>query len=194
MAANRNEPVFQAVLQEWSKIVEIVNILEVPHVTTKRIQDPAFVLSDFYGCWLIMCINIKKIINQNRDQMGLAHSLISSLEDRKTQLLTHPAMLCAVFLDPRFHFDLTEDEKNFARLKIKKIWNRIVEFKTSSSNSVHDIDSSLDEAVDTLELYLAEKCGPISENKQINNEPNFKITSSEFMSSVAKYEIIGKQT
>lgn len=188
MGENKNEPVFQAVLQEWSKILEIVNILEIPYIITKQIQDPAFALSDFYGCWLKMCISIKEKINQNRDQMGLAKSLIFSLDNRKSQLLTHPAMLCAVFLDPRFHFDLTEDEKNYARLKIKQIWNRIVSFKTKSGNYVRDIDSSLDGAVDTLEMYLAEKCGPITQKKDTNNEPNFHITISEFMNSVSKYE------
>lgn len=173
----------QAVLHEWTKIQEIVNILQIPYIITKRIQDPDFALSDFYGCWLKMYINIKKLINTGCDQMGLAQALISSLEKRKGQLLKHPAMFCAVFLDPRFYFDLTEDEKNFARLNIKNIWNRVIQFKSKISDCAHN-----DDDVDSLELYLAEKCGPIGENKTVSNEPNFQMSSSCFMKSIEQYE------
>lgn len=185
MAESKKDPVFESVLCEWSKIEEITNILQIPFIVTKTIQSPALALSDFYGCWLRMRIDIEALIQQNHDQMGFAQTLLNSLNGRKSQLLNHPAMLSAVFLDPRYHFDLTEEEKQFARFNLRKIWHRIVQFKTR--NTTHDNNSGNDE-VDKLEKYLADKWGPLNRTETVANGPNFYITDTDLMKCVEEYE------
>lgn len=128
-----------------------------------------------------MRIGTQDLIDKNLDQMGLAQKLITSLENRKSQLLKHPAMLCAVFLDPRFYYDLTEDEKHFARLNLKQVWKRIAQFKT------HNDTPENGDAVDSLEKYLAEKCGPLTAIKN-DDKPNFHINITDFMKYVEEYE------
>lgn len=100
-AKQKMEPIFQALLNKWPQILQIVKILEIPYITTKMIQNPNFALSDFYGCWLKMQIQIKNCIQPKNSEIGLAEAMLDSLNKRKKQLLKHPAMICAVFLDPR---------------------------------------------------------------------------------------------
>lgn len=153
LAEVRMEPVFQAVLSQWSKIVHIVEVLEIPYLSTKLIQSTSFALTDFYGCWLKMHIQLENHIKSNNDETGLAQALVDTLNKRKKQLLSHPAMICGVFLDPRFYYDLSDTEKNFARLNLKRIWNRFAQFKTNN-----DVNVNTDEQKkDLLEQYFVDK-------------------------------------
>lgn len=178
----KREIVFQYMVRLWPKIIEIANILEIPYIATKSIQSTAFALSDFYACWLKLNISLQQRIEQSLDQMRLAQTLISSLDNRKSQLFNHPVMLCAVFLDPRFYFDLTEDEKQFARMSLKRMWGKIAQFK--KNKEIPPANNN----VDSLEKYLAERCGPLAGINEKSNEPNFDLNADDFMNSVELYE------
>lgn len=180
----RLEPVFQAILDRWSEIVDIVEALEIPYITTKSIQDPNFMLSDFYGCWLKMTIRLENKTTHGEDTSGVASALLESLSNRKAQLLEHPAMLCAVYLDPRFHYELSESQTNFARLSLKKMWCRIAEFHCKNT----DNDAP---QMDPLEQYLAAKSQtnlPANKNVNESSEPDFSLRADDFMDLVAKFE------
>lgn len=166
----------------------MVGILEIPYITTKSVQDPNFVLSDFYGCWLKMIIRLEKQINDQKDTIGLAQALHQSILNRKKQLLDHPAMLCAVFLDPRFHYELNDNEKNFARINLKKMWCRIAQFKNRGFDENSNNNATED---DLLEQYFASRCQPsldVNRKDKNSNEPDFGLSVDEFMNLVEKYE------
>lgn len=82
-------------------IEEIVDILAIPLSSTLSIQRLNFTLPDFYGCWIKMEIELKQRNRKPNQQTQLAKILQQKLQQRKKQLVTHPWMLCAVFLDPR---------------------------------------------------------------------------------------------
>lgn len=186
----RSEPVFEAVLGKWPQIVEMVKILEIPYITTKYVQDPNFTLSDFYGCWLKMTIGLENLIKDQNDRSGLAQAILTSLLNRKKQLLEHPAMICAVFLDPRFHYELNENEKNFARLNLKKIWCRLAQFKNRADGTNQNINNNLPQD-DPLEQYFAGRSQPALDvsknNSNKSDEPNFCMGVNDFMNQVEKY-------
>lgn len=179
------QPVFQAVLSHWSKIVHITEVLEIPYLSTKLIQSTSFALTDFYGCWLKMHIQLENHIKSNNDETGLAQALVDTLNKRKKQLLSHPAMICGVFLDPRFYYDLSDTEKNFARLNLKQIWNRFAQFKTNNDMNVNTDEQKKD----LLEQYFVDKNPQVvCTYKEKTNGPNFYLHIDEFMETVERYE------
>lgn len=185
----RLEPVFQAVLEKWPQIMEVVETLEIPYITTKAVQDRNFILSDFYGCWLKMLISLEHQINSQEHTTGLGQALHATLSKRKNQLLDHPAMICAIYLDPRFHYDLNETEKNFARMNLKKMWCRIAEFQNREANQNSTNDATEE---DPLEKYFADRDHPMLDdktNKISSDEPDFRLSVDEFMNLVEKYEL-----
>lgn len=50
-------------------------------------------------------------------------------QQRKKELLDHPAMMAAVYLDPRVKFDLNDDEVMIARIHLEKLHTRVQEIK-----------------------------------------------------------------
>lgn len=191
-ATVKKEDVFQALVVHWKKILEIVEILEIPYITTQSVQSTKFALSDFYGCWLKMIIQLKNRITSGNDETNLAETLINSLDGRKKDLLNHPAMIMATFMDPRFYYELNEYEKNFARLNLKHVWVRITQTRNLSNESLNMNEQQM-QSKDYLEDYFIAKGQPrsqIDENLTTRNpkEPNFNISEDDFMISVEKYE------
>lgn len=149
LANKTNEPIFKAALFKWDVIKEILEILDIPHEATLAVQKASFALSDFYGCWLKIQIKLKKVCSRTDSTTNLAQELLSAMNEREQQLLQHPTMVAAIFMDPRFHCDLTSDQKREAKMKLSILWKRVRQMYSSEENN--------GEPVDELEAYLAEK-------------------------------------
>lgn len=83
----------------------------------------------------------------------LPDSLLENLKQRKTALLDHPALLCAIFLDPRVHKELEREGDTafqIAKMTLTNLNARIFSLKTKNgSGNSSDQDNSLEEYFDS---------------------------------------------
>lgn len=117
------------------------------------IQNPSHTLSDFYCCWIRIQIRLERMKSDPGQVTDLCSSLLDDLRKRKCGLLKHPAMLCAIFLDPRVHreFELqaeNETEFKIAKITLGKLNERIFNLKEDAAPQT--------DANDSLEQYYNE--------------------------------------
>lgn len=112
----RSSPIF------WEKTREIIQILEIPYITTKEMQRVGYGLTDFYISWLRMTRSLGRITNGN---LNLAERLVEAMRERESALLDTPTMLTAMFLDPRLKYRLNATQAELATISIEKLHLRI---------------------------------------------------------------------
>lgn len=116
---------FELLLFKWPIINEIVNVLKLPFGVTNFLQYSTFTLSDFYGSWLTMKRNLEKLLQDPNALCGFAQMFAEKVDDRNSILLNNTAMICAVYLDPRYKFKLTSDEVQIAKTSMETLLQRI---------------------------------------------------------------------
>lgn len=116
---------FELFLYKLPIINEIVAALKIPYEATIHSQNIAFTLSDFFGCYLTMTRRLNKLVEDSSQTTNFAQILLSNIESRRTSLLNNEAMICAVYLDKRFEFKLSDDEKTIARHSLEKLHERV---------------------------------------------------------------------
>lgn len=131
-------------------LTEVVDVLQTVYDATIAIQNPAFTLSDFYCCWIRIQMRLQRMNSNSSKVTDLADILLEDLKNRKNALLEHPAMLCAIFLDPRVHRELESDavEYKIAKMTLADLNERIFKSKGEPSK---DNDPN---ANDSLEEYF----------------------------------------
>lgn len=153
----KDEKVFCYLLKNWEKLEEIVKILKIFYETTVKLQKPNYTLSDFYGDWLFLDLKLKQMAEQPSVlNINLSRALLKSLHDRKESLISNKAMLCTVYLDPRFKSNLKADEIALVNLLLCDMKDDLKKIKQLSDNSVIENLSSECENNDLLETYLAQ--------------------------------------
>lgn len=113
---------FELILYKLPIINEIVAALKIPYDATILLQNVSFTLSDFYGCWLTIIRRLEKLVAAPEANTGFAQLLLTKILARKSSLLNNEAMICAVYLDERFAFKLSVDEKNIAKTALEKLF------------------------------------------------------------------------
>lgn len=82
---------------------------------------------------------------EQRDRSNeLVRELLRQMIYREPNLMNNSAMLAAVYLDPRFSFKLTTDEKRIARTTLETMHDRI-HHKNSQDMDQEQIDDSFEE-------------------------------------------------
>lgn len=115
-------------LIKWSTINEIVSVLEAPFATTNVAQNATFTLLDFYGSWHIMKLKIKKLAEDPNACRTFAETLREHVEQGGSILFNNPAMIAAVYLDPRFNFKIKIDhpeEIDIAKKTLETLFERV---------------------------------------------------------------------
>lgn len=120
----RTLPCFELFLLKLPVITEILNTLRIPFEVTKAVQNASFTLSDFYGSWLRMERKLKTIIEAPNALTNFAQTLMEKIAERKSSLLNNQALLCAVYLDPRYKHRLTSDEVSIAKIALEMLYLR----------------------------------------------------------------------
>lgn len=150
----KSENIFQILVSEWTTLTEIVDILEIVNDATIIIQTPDFNLADFFCCW----IRINGRLNRRKEtaniRTDLADSLIQNLGIRKSALLKHPAMLCAVYLDHRVYKKLLETEILIAKIALANLHVRICNLKSQHKENNLDDRAKFMELLDTFRATL----------------------------------------
>lgn len=89
---------------EWENVHHLVNILQPFDKYTKSLQSEQVTLSDFFGYWTMLRIKLAKA------QDELSKNLLLETNQYHEMLMENPAILAAVFLDPRYQRGLKEKQ------------------------------------------------------------------------------------
>lgn len=158
-------------MSKWEKLEEIEKILKIPYDFTIALQKENGTLSDFFGQWLRCELLLK---NSPFPHTDLANTLIDALEERKTSLFSNIALICSVYLDPRFQKQLNSDQITQAKTTILDTWDKITKMeKASVEDNTSDVIVSIgDVNNDILEKFLSSSIQDIEsiDNSQQNIE------------------------
>lgn len=176
-AETKKVEVFRLLLKKWTVLKEMVYVLRIPFKATISLQDRSLTLSDTYGIWLKMELHLKAFLRKKNYKTDLAKNLLSAIDDRKKNIFENPLMSAALFLDPRYRNQITNNEEKAEQAKetLKKIWRRLIisrgsnqeSFIQSSINvsSSSDISFEYDDWAE-LNKFLA------GSTNQLEQEPN----------------------
>lgn len=114
--------IFDSILQNWSVIEEIVDVLHFAFETTTALEKSTLTLSDVFGAMLKMEFKLRKLTLNSARHTIFAEILLEKISNRKTSLIICPAMLCAVYLDPRYCIDLTANETKVAKYTLDNFY------------------------------------------------------------------------
>lgn len=128
-----------------------MDILKVIYDATIAVQIPHFTLSDFFCTWIRIHVRLNRLKSSSELKTNLVDILLKSLDFRKTALLKHPSMLCAIYLDPRVYRSLSENEMKIAKMALADLHQRVINLKDNLT------DSSVNKTVDSLEEYYDNK-------------------------------------
>lgn len=124
----KEERMCQLLLKKWPVLLELNQVLHVPYLATQVLQKADFTLSDFFGCLKVITMQLDKIIAQPGQRLSrLAEKLSLTLSQRKSKLIDHPLMICALYLDPRYKCEIihNRDKVQLAKLTLENIWERV---------------------------------------------------------------------
>lgn len=165
------------------------------------LQKKEFTLSDFYGLLQIMDMKLNKLISSpNKKHTKLAADLQDHMNTRKKQLIENPLMRCAMFLDPRYKFDIDCDNELliFVKMTLEKVWQRIKSVKyveqTSEEPQRNQVQNkSLDNMDDLFAELDAEYNAKLKKNGAIDENlspchPNFSKEFSDIAETIHQYE------
>lgn len=157
--------VFQYLLNQWLMIEEISKILKIFYDFTIRLQHVDFTLSDLYGEWLLSDLKLQKMM-ANTHKTNLCEKFVWSMNKRKNDVIKNRAVLCAVFLDPRFRLNLTTSEMALVKHLLEGTWIDVKDLKrTEQANANVDGGKEPQETSkkddDLLETFLTQQGGDL---------------------------------
>lgn len=122
---------------------------------------------------------MQKFISNESRHTKLADILLEKVSDRKIKLIVNPAMLCAVYLDPRYCSDLSSCETKIAKLTLEKFHEKWMQ----RSESIQMVTSDANEN-GSYEEYRAAKRKrlslPTSEVNQASDANNIALLFEKY--------------
>lgn len=147
---------FGLLKSKWNILKEFVQVLQVPYDATISLQSNNCTLSDFYGIWLTMEIILKKMIEKKSFNTNIVKFMIDALLKRKSRLIDHPAMLAAIYIDPRFRSEILKNDINAetAKTTIRNIAQQInnLKFSLGDENSILNTSDSVADKSSSFEF------------------------------------------
>lgn len=144
MKKNNSDSCFELILHKWMSVIEIKSILKLPYDITQSLEKQSITLSDFYGHWLGINRKLKKLAAEANQVTGFADQLIVSLEGRQYALMNNVAMICSIYLDKRYEFKLTDNERVIAKQTLRKLYGKIKRTTESGDSLAEKSNSSED--------------------------------------------------
>lgn len=122
--------------RKWIDLKEICTILQIPYKATIALQKHDLTLSDSFGIWLKMEIHLNSGTVKRLSRTNFGSCLIHSLNQRKQCIFNNPAMLCAIYLDPRYRGEISNDENlvGQATQMLANLWRRLNIFRPELAN------------------------------------------------------------
>lgn len=127
--------IFQLLQKKWDVLKEIAYLLGIPYTATILLQKTSLTLSDVFGIWLKMILHLKACVKKANYKTNLALHLLNAMNERKEEIFNSSMMKCALFLDPRFRNQITNDEDKMqeAKTALLNIWHRLDTLDMSKS-------------------------------------------------------------
>lgn len=159
-ATEKNVTICVLLIAKWSVLKEIVYIIESHIKQQLHYKKSDITLSDVYGIWLKMEIHLKHCMTKKTCKTQLAICMHETVKERKKTIFENTLMECAIFLDPQFRKEVTNDPQKVALVKQKliQIWNKVnftqIQAETSNNSALSsDFGSDFDEDAE-LNKYL----------------------------------------
>lgn len=177
-ANTKKVKIFELLLAKWIVLRELIYVLHIPYRATIALQNQQLTLSDTFGVWLKMKLHLKACVSKTSFKTNLAKYLLGKIEERNDTIFANPAMLAAIFLDPRFRNEIIHDEQKVIQAKsiLLKVWRRLnisTETSFECSATDKDISSSISFEFDeqtALDDYLNRNAQIVAQNDQRTNE------------------------
>lgn len=132
-ATNQNKIAeFCLTSEEWISVKHIESILSHFAKQTTRMQKETISLSDFFGAWARIKMELSKYRNDT-----LASNLLLEMNKRETVLFNNDVLNAAVFLDPRFQQFMPADKKDAAIIFLSKLHKRIESIQHSPNGATN---------------------------------------------------------
>lgn len=115
--------------------------MRIPCEVTTAVESPILTLSDLFGALLRMELKLKKFTQNQNPKTDLARILLEKFYARRINLIENPAMKCAVYLDPRYNYELSSFETKIAKYTLENLhlkWKQRVESNDVSNSSKDD--------------------------------------------------------
>lgn len=181
--AKKNNKICQCLLSKWTILKEVKSVLQCPYYATLKLQKVDLTMSDVFGIWLEMDLQLKQIAKKKSNVTDLANNLMNTLQSRRQKVFENSATICAVFLDPRFRTEITVHQifstREEAENKLVDLWYRIKSIGENDHNNLsiptdsNATDTSLlstsGESINMsqqLSEYLRRGIGQNDENRQ----------------------------
>lgn len=150
----RTEPSFQFVLANWSEIEEINLILKIPLDATIVMQRNNLTMSDQFGCLLRMEWKLEDLMETGDLKTNFAQILFENFLKKKHVLMENPTLCGAIYLDPRFRFELSKTNIDSAKGFLSSLYKKITKTDSTFQNKVQNDQFAQD---DSFERRLAKR-------------------------------------
>lgn len=178
--------------QSIPMIEEAIKVLQTARDITKLVQRTSCTLSDFYGECIVMKEKLKLMIAKHNKKTDLAQCLLDSFNSRN-QLFKNEAIISAVCLDRRFSSALSEEESEFGKKALYRLYKRVYESMEPEKN---DTDGTTkDDSANQFDLekfFVTKGCQPIeTDNQDANGRSNIfdhQMNETEFLIMLGEFE------
>ncbi len=137
---------------DFKTLFSISEVLEECYNSTIKMQRKNFPLTDFFHVFKRLEVRLLELQNIN----PFAQELLNVLLSKCNNLLSSESMIAAIYLDPRFHFLLSDEQKKTALLYLENMYVRM--FGNVSQESVNRVAERDESNVkDNFEVYLMKK-------------------------------------
>lgn len=134
----KNYKAAQLLRRKWNDLKELISILQIPYKATIALQRQDLTLSDAFGIWLKMNAHLESPPIKRLCKTNFAGCLINALHQRKQSIFNNSAMLSAIYLDPRFRYEIcsNQDLREQAQQKLANLWYRLVSLRPELANQL----------------------------------------------------------
>lgn len=153
--AGEGEILFQILISQGPKLIEIKDILKIAADATVMIQNENFTLSDFFCIWMRMEVRLERLRKNVIQCTNFANIFKQKLDERKRSVLKHPTMLSAIYLDPRLQEELNDNEICIAKTTLANLHQRVIDLESNYVTNTGDEGGGKQNT--SLEEYFAEK-------------------------------------
>lgn len=154
----------------WHFMDEFLKLFEPMKKATVKVQEAHLCYGDFYKIWLTLKLEVA------RSSVTFADILITKIEEREKLLLENDVMVSAMYLDPRFNFMLTNDQRTQAQNHLKELCHAtmeldVLEGPSESIPQPHQHHSNQASAnYDTSGDELTEYLNNLAQSRRLNGE------------------------
>lgn len=147
---------------EWEGVEAIASTLKHFAALSKRLQKETFSLSDFFGGWAKVKMEMSKLSSDT-----LAQNLLAQMRARESVLFNNSVLNAAVFLNPRYQQYMPAQNKENA---IKFLANLHIRLKTIQSENVNNEQQADNHELNEFMSSMMYESGDRDERSETENE------------------------